>query len=123
MLVLIKVYLASPTKVTDFDHLLFVYQKIFWLKIPMNEAMFMHEINSSHSLNEIPKCVSFIEAFIFRNSLEQVLFLNIFHDKVEMFAILQVGIEAHNVYMLELLVNFNLPLKRLEHLRLHQAFF
>ena len=67
----------------------------------MNKAMFMHEINSSHSLNEIPKCVSFIEAFIFGNSLEQVLFLNIFHDKVEMFAILQVGIEAHNVYMLE----------------------
>lgn len=73
----------------------------------MNEAVFMKKIYASYSLDEEIKCSLLCKATFLLNQDKQVALSHVLHDEVDVLMILKVGIHAHNVDMLEFLMNLD----------------
>ena len=100
---------ASPTEVTNFQHVVFVHQKVLRLEVPMDETVFVEEVDASDGLNEEVKGSLLVETAFFFDEDEQVALRHILHHQVDILVVLQVSIHPHDVHMLQLLVDLNLP--------------
>ena len=102
----------APAKIANFENVVSTYEEIFWLQISMDEAIFMQEIKSGDSLD--PE----VEGFIFSKlrlvityNMEQIAaqcVINVLKDQIDVLFILETCVEAHNMLVLQLLLDFNL---------------
>ena len=76
----------------------------------------MQEVDACNGLNEKVESCVFSKAALFLDKDKQVALRHILHDQVDVLSILQIGIHAHNVDMLQLFMNFNFSSKCLLHL-------
>ena len=89
----------------------------------MDETVLVQEVNPSDCLNEEVKGGLFREAALFLDEDKEVALGDILHDQVDVLIVLQVGIHAHDVHMLEPLMNLNFSSQGLLHLgRLEHSF-
>lgn len=99
---------ASPTEVANFKHVVFVHQKVLRLEVPMDETVFVEEVDAGDRLDEEVKGSFFVETALFFDEDEQVALRDILHDQVNILVVLQISIHPHDVHVLQLLVDLNL---------------
>jgi len=107
---------TSPAKIANLQHVILIYQQVFWLQIPMYETVLVEKVDSCHSLYEKVKCCFFSETTLFLDQNKEITLRDVFHDKVDILLIFQICIHAHNIDMLEFFVNLNFAAQRLLHL-------
>ena len=80
----------------------------------MDKPVLMEEINSGYSLDEKIKGFIFSECALFiANDEKKVTLWDILEDQVNKLCVFQGGITSHDVDVLQLLLDLNLPSKRL----------
>ena len=115
--------LTGPSEIANFEHVILVDEQVLRLQISMNETILMQEVNASDRLYKEVKGCLFGEAALFFDEDEEVTLGDILHDQVNVLAVFQVCIHAHNIHMLQLLVDLNFTAQRLFHLwRLDHTF-
>ena len=62
--VLIELWLTRPPKVANLDHIVIVNEEVFRLKITMDEAIFVQEVNTGHRLDEVVEGLLLREAIL-----------------------------------------------------------
>lgn len=106
-----QIGLAGPAKVTDLDSVTVTNEQVFRLQVPVDEAVFVEEVNSCGRLDKEPKRIGLGQSLALRNPLEQSCLGNELHNQVEIVWVDEVGKQAHNVRVFQLLVDLNLPLE------------
>ena len=116
VIVLVKLTLTGPPKVANFQHVVLVDEQVFRFEVTMDKPVLVQEVDACNGLNEEVKSSFFREATLFLNEHKQVALCHVLHHQVNVLRVLQVCIHAHNVDMLELLVDFNFTSEGFLHL-------
>ena len=104
--------LASPSEITNFNHVLTVYKQVLRLQVTVDEPLLVHEVDASDSLDKEPEGLRLRHSLVLGNPAEKIILGDELHDEVDEFTIVEVSVESHDVVMLEFLMDLNFSLQR-----------
>jgi len=71
------VWLHAPPEITNLDDVTFFNEDILWLNISMDQALFVHVVDTRADLNEKVESCVLTQVFLFTNQVEQITFTSI----------------------------------------------
>jgi hypothetical protein len=107
------VRLDTPSKIANLDYVSIFYQNVFWLDIPMNQALLVQIVDARANLNEEVECCILAEELFFPYKIKEVTLGGVLERQINCRFILETGVETADILMVQLLLDPDLPNQRL----------
>jgi len=102
------VALNAPSKITNFNYVSVFDENVFGLDVSMNEALFMHVVNTRAHLNKEVKCSVLAEELLLTDEIEEIAFAGVFEGKINSLFIFKRRIKSANILVIKLFLDSNL---------------
>ena len=97
---LVVVCLNAPSKITNFDYIALLDQNIFRFYVPVDETLFVHEVNTRADLNKKIKGCIFSKVLFLSDEIEEIALACILQGEVDCTLILEACVQSANVFVI-----------------------